>query len=162
MRSLCHKSTILLTTRHFLGCAVLCRLHCYVLPRVHNKNREGECLTRTPSAKITAYYRQSTHWSSKSFTLFNTYQQHSTPINRSLSSVKVLICSKIIVYSIIRSDFVQAVLAVRHSPSLFLLCTLGSAVLGIHGSRKLQSTELTAISTQSTDLLLVENRILVD
>ena len=28
-----------------------------VSSRVHNKNREGECLTRTLSAKITAYVR---------------------------------------------------------------------------------------------------------
>ena len=27
------------------------------IPRVHNKNSEGECLTRTLSAKITAYVR---------------------------------------------------------------------------------------------------------
>ena len=27
------------------------------IARVHNKNREGECLTRTLSAKITAYVR---------------------------------------------------------------------------------------------------------
>ena len=53
---------------------------------------------------------------------------YSTPINRSLSSVKVFICSKIIVYLIIHSDFVKAALAVRHSLSLFLICTLASTI----------------------------------
>ena len=41
----------------------------------------------------------------------------------------MLICSKIIVYSIICSDFVQAVLAVT---SLFLLCTLGDKNVLFH------------------------------
>ena len=51
--------------------------------RVHTKNSKGECLTRTYSESILL-------WLNKGFIFFSTYQQHSTPINGSLSSVTLL------------------------------------------------------------------------
>ena len=60
-----------------------------------------------------------THWLNKSFTLFNAYP---TTLNTCqlicISSVNVLICSKVIVYSKMQSDLVGS------ETPLFLLCTM--------------------------------------